>query len=56
MQGATDDGQLGKDALTGEPLMDVEDVVEIKIDDQLYRFVNEENAEEFRLKKQKEKF
>jgi hypothetical protein len=55
MQGASDDGQLGKDALTGEPLMDIEDVVELEIDGELYRFVSEENAEEFRLKKLQEK-
>lgn len=54
MQGATDDGQLGKDALTGEPLMGVEDVVELEIKGVLYRFVNSENAEEFKLKKLKE--
>lgn len=50
MQGAEDDGQLSKDALTGEPLMGVEDVVELKIDGQLYRFVSAENAEKFREK------
>lgn len=54
MEGATDAGQLGKDALTGEPLMDVEDVSELEFDGKLYRFVNEENAQKF-LKKQKEK-
>ncbi len=54
MEGASEGGQLGKDALTGEPLMDVEDVVETEIDGELYRFVSEENAEKFRKKKLKE--
>jgi len=53
-EGASDEGQLGKDALTGEPLMDVEDVVETKIDGKLYRFVNSENARKFREKKKEE--
>ncbi len=51
MEGAAQAGQLGKDALTGEPLMDVEDVVETEIDGTVYRFVSEENAEKFRKKK-----
>ncbi|MBT4651601.1 hypothetical protein HOC13_03710 [Candidatus Woesearchaeota archaeon] len=55
MEGATGGGQLGKDALTGEPLMDIEDVVELEFDGELYRFVNEENATKFREKKEKEK-
>jgi len=55
MKGADDLGQLGKDALTGEPLMDIEDVVETEIDGQVYRFVNEENAKKFRADKGKEK-
>ena len=54
MEGATKAGQLGKDALTGEPLMDVEDVVEAEINGKVYRFVSEENAEKFRQKKAKE--
>lgn len=53
-QGASEEGQLAKDALTGEPLMDVEDVVEIEIDGKKYRFVNEENARKFREKKKEE--
>jgi hypothetical protein len=55
MQGASQAGGLGKDALTGEPLMGSEDVVETKIDGKLYRFVNEENAQKFREKKTREK-
>ncbi len=54
-EGAAGLGQLGKDALTGEPLMDADDVVEAEIDGKLYRFANEENAEKFREKKKKEK-
>ena len=53
-EGASDEGQHAKDALTGEPLMDIEDVVEAKIDGKLYRFVNEENAQKFREKKKEE--
>ncbi|PIN74210.1 hypothetical protein COV20_01185 [Candidatus Woesearchaeota archaeon CG10_big_fil_rev_8_21_14_0_10_45_16] len=53
MEGASQAGQLGKDALTGEPLMDVEDVVEAKINGKTYRFVNEENARKFRQKMEK---
>lgn len=54
MEGATDAGQLGKDALTGEPLMDVEDVYEAVIGGKTYRFVKEENAKKFREKMEKE--
>ena len=50
-EGASNEGQHAKDALTGEPLMDIEDVVEAEIDGKLYRFVNEENAKKFREKK-----
>ncbi|MBU0456580.1 MAG: hypothetical protein ABH824_05360 [Nanoarchaeota archaeon] len=54
MEGASQAAQLGKDALTGEPLMDVEDVFETEIGGKVYRFVNEENAQKFREKKRKE--
>jgi len=54
MEGASQAGQLGKDALTGEPLMDVEDVVEAEIDGRTYRFVSEENARKFREKRREE--
>jgi hypothetical protein len=54
MEGANASGQLGKDALTGEPLMDVEDVIETEIDGKMYRFVNAENARKFREKKESE--
>ena len=55
MEGAKDAGQLGKDALTGEPLMDVDDVVETEIDGKFYRFTNKENAIKFKKKKKEEK-
>ncbi|MBI2146715.1 hypothetical protein HYU22_05235 [Candidatus Woesearchaeota archaeon] len=51
--GESDEGQLAKDALTGKPLMNVEDVVETVIDGKLYRFANQENARKFREKKKK---
>jgi YHS domain-containing protein len=49
-EGASDEGQLGKDALTGEPLIDEEEVVEAEINGKIYRFVSEENAKKFREK------
>lgn len=49
-EGASEEGQLGKDALTGEPLMDVDDVVEAEVKGKTYRFVSEKNAKEFRRK------
>src|SRR3989344_5113496 len=49
-EGASDEGQLGKDALTGEPLMDIDEVVEAEIEGKTYRFVSEKNARKFRLK------
>ena len=54
MEGAAQAGQLGKDALTGEPLMGVDDVVETKIDGKIYRFVSEDNAQKFRDRKNSE--
>ncbi len=56
-EGASDEGIHGKDALTGQPLMDVENVIETEIDGKNYRFVNEKNAEKFleRVKKGKAK-
>jgi len=54
MAGAESGGQLAKDALTGEPLMDTDNVVETEINGQMYRFVNEENAQKFRMKKEQE--
>ncbi len=49
-EGASQEGQLGKDALTGEPLLDEDEVVEAEIKGRIYRFVNEKNAKKFRLK------
>lgn len=54
-EGASEEGQMAKDALTGEPLMDVNAVVEAEIEGKLYRFASEENANKFREKKRKEK-
>ncbi len=55
LEGAAGPGQLSKDALTGEPLKDVEEVIEAEIDGKSYRFTNKENARKFRAKKLKEK-
>tara|TARA_Y100000310_G_C20011147_1_gene502998 strand:- start:10 stop:384 length:375 start_codon:yes stop_codon:yes gene_type:complete len=49
-EGASHEGQLSKDALTGEPLMEVDDVVEAEINGRIYRFASEENAQKFREK------
>ncbi len=53
MKGASGAGQLGKDALTGEPLKGRE-IIEMEIAGKLYRFVNETNAAKFKIKKLKE--
>ncbi len=53
-EGASEEGQHAKDALTGEPLMGVDNVIEAEIDGEIYRFVSEENAEKFRKKKSEE--
>lgn len=50
MEGAHDAGQLGKDAFTGEPLKGVDDVIEMKIGQTVYRFANRKNAEKFKEK------
>ena len=55
MEGAAGLGQLGKDALTGKPLMDTDEVIEMELDGQLYRFVSEKNAIKFREKMTKKK-
>ncbi len=54
-EGASDEGIHGKDALTGEPLMDVENVVETEIEGKNYRFANEKNAQRFLEKVKKRK-
>ena len=38
MEGAKDDGQLGKCASCGNSLLDIEDVIETKIDGEMIRF------------------
>jgi len=55
LEGAVGLGQLGKDALTGKPLMDTDEVIEMELDGQLYRFTSEKNAEKFREKALKKK-
>ena len=55
MEGASGLGQLGKDALTGKPLMDTDEVIEMELDGKLYRFVSTKNAEKFREKNMKKK-
>lgn len=58
VEGAAELGQLGKDALTGEPLMGADEVIEMELDGKMYRFVSTKNADKFReryLKKTKSK-
>ncbi len=53
MQGATKTGQLGKDALTGEPLK-ARDIIELRINGRLYRFNSIDNAIKFKQKVQQQ--
>ena len=54
--GASGLGQLGKDALTGEPLMGADNIIELEYQGKMYRFVSKKNAEKFlQKKKNKEK-
>ncbi|MDP3698475.1 MAG: hypothetical protein Q8R47_02715 [Nanoarchaeota archaeon] len=53
MEGASGIGQLGKDALTGKPIIDADEVIEMELDGKLYRFVSEKNAIKFREKMMK---
>jgi len=55
MEGELKEGRLGKDALTGKPLLDKETVHELELDGKTYRFLNKKNAEAFLDKKRKEK-
>ena len=55
MKGASGTGQLGKDALTGKPLMNVENVVQMEIEGKSYCFANRANALKFQEKLIKEK-
>jgi hypothetical protein len=54
MQGAENAGQLGKDALTGEPLLDADNIYETEIEGKVHRFANEGNAQKFRERKRSE--
>ena len=53
-EGASEEGQLAKDALTGEPLIGTR-VVEKEIEGKLYRFSSLKNAQKFQEKKIQEK-
>jgi len=55
MEGAAGIGQLGKDAFSGKAITDADEVIEMELDGQLYRFVSEKNAEKFRDKMMKKK-
>lgn len=50
MQGANKQGQLGKDALTGEAILDPKKVFELKLKGKIYRFNSEKNAQKFKEK------
>ena len=54
MEGASGTGQLGKDALTGKPLVGRK-IVEAEIGGKLYRFASDINAQKFKVKLLKEK-
>lgn len=55
IEGATELGQLGKDALTGQPLMGADEVIEMELNGKMYRFVSTKNADKFRTKMMKKK-
>lgn len=55
MEGASGGGQLAKDALTGEPLMGADKIVELEIEGKRYRFTSSENAKKFRKKLSEER-
>lgn len=50
MDGASGAGQLGKDALTGEPLVKRETIVELSVGGKLYRFASDKNAQRYKEK------
>lgn len=54
MKGASGAGQLGKDALTGKPLVG-RNIIEAEIGGKLYRFMSDANAQKFKEKMLKEK-
>ena len=53
MQGANKQGQLAKDALTGEPLINPRKIIELKLNGKIYRFNSQKNADKFKEKKKK---
>lgn len=53
MQGANKQGQLAKDALTGEPLINPRKIIELKLNGKVYRFNSQKNADKFKEKKKK---
>jgi len=53
VEGANKQGQLGKDALTGEALIDPKKIFELKMKGKLYRFNSEKNAKKFKEKLEK---
>lgn len=53
MQGANKQGQLAKDALTGEPLINPQKIIELKLNGKVYRFNSQKNANKFKEKKKK---
>ena len=55
MEGASGQGQLGKDALTGKPIMGAEEVIELEYEGKLYRFTSQKNATEWLAKQKKAK-
>lgn len=52
IEGEEEGGQLGKDALTGVPLIG-DKVIQVKFKGRIYRFANEKNAKKFREKLEK---
>ncbi|MBT5022914.1 hypothetical protein HON01_08845, partial [Candidatus Woesearchaeota archaeon] len=49
-EGANEDGQLGKCANCGQPLMGTEDVIETKINDEIKRFCSRFCVDEYKEK------
>lgn len=53
MQGANKQGQLAKDTLTGEPLINPKKIIELKLNGKMYRFNSQKNADKFKEKQTK---
>ena len=53
MEGANKQGQLAKDALTGEPLINHKKIIELKLNGKMYRFNSQKNTDKFKEKKKK---